>query len=311
MLQRLFTSVLVLALSWMAVPPGVAAAETPAEAADRLFQEARERMAKGDHRGAYPLFVESQRVDPQRTTLMNLAMCEEQLGHPAAALQHWREGVSGLPADDPRVPVATAKIEELERAVPRLSLTLPPDAPPGTRLTIDDREVPPEALGREMRVDPGPHEVVVLAPGRESAKQTLALASGETRATVLALGAPLAGPGVAPRPVRAEPPPASWASRHQGSLIAGGAAVVLAGVGAGLGVKTWQHYDDLASNCTAPCPRDEIDAVESEALWTNIAFTGAAVAAVTAASIYLFVETDDADVRVGASPGGARLVIHY
>ena len=287
-----------------------ASAETPAETADRLFQEARGHMGKSDHRGAYPMLVESQRLDPQRNTLMNMAMCEEQLGHPALALQHWKEGIAGLPADDPRMPYATARVAELEKTVPRLTLTLPADAAPNTRVLLDEADVPLTMMGRELRVDPGPHRLRVDAEGRETSTQDLAVSPEETRVMTLTLGAAHQLVPLTPAPLPV-PPERSFYDQHQGSLIAGGAAVVLAGVGGGLGFRTWRHYDDLAANCVAPCSQDEIDSVKSEALWTNIAFAAAGVAALTSVSLFFFVENEEGNVQVGASPGGGRLTVRY
>ena len=67
-------------------PPAPAMADTrdPA-AAEALFEAGRQAATRGDWTTACPKFAESQRLDPAPGTLLNLADCEEHLGHLASA----------------------------------------------------------------------------------------------------------------------------------------------------------------------------------------------------------------------------------
>ena len=48
--------------------------------AEELFRRAKTLMAERKHRDACPLLEESQKLDPQMGTLLNLAICHENVG---------------------------------------------------------------------------------------------------------------------------------------------------------------------------------------------------------------------------------------
>src|SRR5262245_31572922 len=83
----------VAALSWSEM--GRCQQQTIAEG---LFREGRQAMRKGDYAAACPSLAESQRLDPSPGTLLNLAICEEQLGHLATAWAKYREVADTTPS---------------------------------------------------------------------------------------------------------------------------------------------------------------------------------------------------------------------
>jgi hypothetical protein len=64
-----------------------------ATAAETLFQEGKQLLARGDVAKACPKFEESNRLDPAIGTLLNLAACEEMAGMKAQACAHYSEVV--------------------------------------------------------------------------------------------------------------------------------------------------------------------------------------------------------------------------
>src|SRR5579863_8518518 len=77
-----------------------------AATATTLFQEGREAAKKGDYATACAKMEESFRLDPAVGTLLNLADCQEHMGHPASAWQRFREAADKLaPSDDRLVAV--------------------------------------------------------------------------------------------------------------------------------------------------------------------------------------------------------------
>src|SRR4051794_31380703 len=94
-----------------------------AATAEALFRQGREAMDAKDFRTACPKFGESQRLDPAAGTLMNWASCEEQLGKIASAWQRWKEALDALPAKDDRIAFAQQRITEIEKKLPRLTVT--------------------------------------------------------------------------------------------------------------------------------------------------------------------------------------------
>jgi len=110
----------------------------------------------------------------------------------------------------------------------------------------------------------------------------------------------------------------SFVRRHLGSLVAGGAAVVLAGTGTALGLASWSEYQDLAERCVGvSCPEDDVGGVERKVLFTNLAWGAAGVAAVTSAVLYLFFEKDasnyepNTDTALIPTANGASLMVRF
>src|SRR5436190_14534460 len=66
--------------------------------AESLFRQAREEMKRGEAAAACPKFEESYRLDPSIGTLLNLALCEEALGHSATAWTKLRQFLDSAPA---------------------------------------------------------------------------------------------------------------------------------------------------------------------------------------------------------------------
>ena len=221
------------------VTPARAEPRDPA-AAEALFRQGRQAMEAKDYRQACPKFAESQRLEPASGTLMNLATCEERLGKLASAWQHWKEAIDALPPADDRIPFARGRVNDLEKKLPRLRVTLSGGA---AKVFRDDIELGPASQGVMLPVDPGPHVVTVQMPGHLPEKATIAVAEGEEKQIEVHPG-PIdpnadANVGVAVKP---RPRTLGW--------VVGG--IGLAGVGTA--VATGVLLVDKRSKIEASCP---------------------------------------------------------
>jgi hypothetical protein len=136
--------------------------------ADRLFEQGRELLAKGERAEACKRFDESFRKDPRAVgTMLNLGLCREEVGQVASAVRFYAEARDR--AHDQNLPehqeAAERKIAMLSSRVPHLAITLPPGVPAGVRVLVDDMVMTAEELG-DITVDPGPHTIVVTAPDK-------------------------------------------------------------------------------------------------------------------------------------------------
>src|SRR5256885_15012907 len=111
-----------LALLSLAAP--AAAQSRDAATAEALFRQGRQAIENKNYQEACAKFSESQKLDPAAGTLMNLATCEEKVGKLASAWQHWKEALDALPLKDDRVGFARSRVEELEKKLRRLQVTL-------------------------------------------------------------------------------------------------------------------------------------------------------------------------------------------
>src|SRR4051812_39657412 len=99
---------------------GAARAQDSSAAAEALFNDAREAMARKDFDVACRKFRESDRLDPALGTRINLANCEEQRGQLATAWALFRQVQEKLPPTDARAPIARDRIAKLDARVPHL-----------------------------------------------------------------------------------------------------------------------------------------------------------------------------------------------
>lgn len=169
--------------------------------AEKLYQEGIELAQKGSFAEACPKFQASYELDAQVGTLMALAACNVELGKTASAWGEYNEAASlARRQDKPAVAeVAQKAAAELR---PRLSLlAIKIDkALPNMVVTLDGKVVPRGALGDELPLDPGSHELRAEAPGHVDWVEQLTVPKGPNTTSV-SIPALEAIKTEAPRPV--------------------------------------------------------------------------------------------------------------
>jgi len=159
----------------------VARAQPPPSEADRLFEAGRELAHKGDYAGACDKFEKSYALEPALGTQLNLADCDEHLGHLraawerylAAALQAERAG------ETKRAEFARQRADAVAAKLATIVIDVADPTLPGLAIAIAGRSVPP---GREIRdrVDPGDLDVTATAPGKPDFTTKVHAVAGET-----------------------------------------------------------------------------------------------------------------------------------
>jgi hypothetical protein len=203
-------------------------------AADALFDSARAAMDRGDLTTACQQFRASERLDAAVGTELNLADCEEKRGNLASAWELYRTAAEKLGERDERLALARARIQALTPRLPRLTLLLAAGAPETSTVRNGATELGSAGFGVALPMDPGAHELIVVAPGFESRKFVVQLAEAQALTLTLSPGAAhsdsAAASPAAPRPL---PTRDDDAHASRGRTLGFG----LAGVGvAGLGV---------------------------------------------------------------------------
>jgi hypothetical protein len=142
--------------------------DDPAAARERLKEGFMLRKA-GSCADALPLFLESFRLAPQPKALLNLADCEERLGHFIDAEGHWAQArdVAGAQGNAALQQEAADRLAELGPRMPRLTIALAAGAPPSSRVLRDGVEFAPGSLGVPLPCDGGRHTIEVRAEGYE------------------------------------------------------------------------------------------------------------------------------------------------
>ncbi len=205
--------------------PGSVYAASPRDVAraEALFRSGRDKLERGDPKGACADFVASQKLDPTLGTLLNLAICSEQLGQLRRARSFWELSLPRLPRGDERRAPGEKALSSLKARIPKLTVMLESGAPDGTRVFRDGEEMSRTNLGRPFEVDPGRVIFRVEAPGNDPVARALTV--GEGTATVVALSWKSAPPA---------PPLASSAPTWAYVAAVAGGAVIATGVGFGV-----------------------------------------------------------------------------
>jgi hypothetical protein len=188
-------------------------------AADALFKKGEEEMAKKNYREACPAFRESYKLDAAPGALHALALCHAEAGEIASAVVRFDEYlrvVENLPPNQKmkhtdRAKEAKERRDLLAPEVPELTLVLPENVPPGTRVVQDSIELSAASIGIGLPIDPGEHWVSTQVPGGPVKEHRLTILKGERRRLELTIEepprAPVAVPPPAPPAPPVEPPP--------------------------------------------------------------------------------------------------------
>ena len=163
-------------------------AENPASssetlaAAEQLFVQGRQLMARGDFAGACEKFAASLELDATLGTQLNLAHCYEKLGKLASAWARYRGSaeLAGKIGDEKRAEFARERAIALEPRLPRLVIRVAAqDGLSGFRVTRDDMPVAPALHHTAIFVDPGAHRVVAVADDHEAFSTEVVAVEGE------------------------------------------------------------------------------------------------------------------------------------
>ena len=242
--------------------PGTAPDRDPASAGE-IFKAGHKLLKAGDWDGACSKFETSFTLNPTASILLNIARCHEHQGKLTLALSDYenalvlnRETV-GEKRKKELDKVASEGLESVQARVPRLRI-LVLHLPPGLKLMRDGKDLPVGALGEPLLLDPGPHEIVAMAPGFVPEKSTTTLEEGQAVDVLLELKrAPLLFPSAPPAPPARPPlsgvPTWAWVSTA-------GAGAVMTGVGVSFLVDGHAAVTIIDSECPvksgiADCPR--------------------------------------------------------
>ncbi len=166
----------------------LAPAPAAADKADVLFAKGKAQLAKKQYAEACVTFEKVDELDPGIGAKVNVARCYQEWGKLARAYR-WYADAEQMAArtGDKRAPKIKQLITELDPDVPRLTIRAPAGADvEAAAITLDDEPVTVAAVGREMRVDPGPHVITYLVDGKDQRK-TIAIERGGARELTLEL----------------------------------------------------------------------------------------------------------------------------
>jgi hypothetical protein len=145
------------------------ASDPEVAAAQKLFEEGRALMKKGQPGEACPKFQESQHLDPGLGTQFNLANCLEQLGKLASAHALFTEVADAARASGQveREQVARARADEVEPRLTKLAILVPAGSSGELKVVRDGVPVAQAEWGSAVPVDPGIHRVRASGPDLE------------------------------------------------------------------------------------------------------------------------------------------------
>jgi hypothetical protein len=265
-------------------------------------------------------------------TLLNLAICHENVGRIASAWGEFRavEQQARAANRDDRVKLAHDRAAKLEPRLPRIKIVVPADAQATGLVVKVDGEVKGEPLWSGVAVDPGTRSVEASAPGK---KPTVLKVKIDDEGVVV----PVTVPKLEPAPEandahgdrdRADAYAANRSRRTTGYVVLGTGVATVA-VGGVFGVLAILANNDAPQACPRPCvagspQANNADASTDRALLfanvTNVVLPlGAIIAAIGGYMVLTAGPTDrpvSTTERKGrpffaSHPGGARLGLSW
>jgi hypothetical protein len=201
---------------WMAFRPAPAAAQSAADLthARELYSQGLSEEAAGDWAGGLKTFEQVARVKLTPQVRFHIARCQENLGRLNAALGGYRMAeyeAQQRGESQELIDQIHSASQALTKRIPRLVITRGRGAE-DIQVEVDGVSVGGAELGRPMRVDPGPHEIVGVLSNGSQFKQSVTATEGKTVHVTLdvpeKLGKPSSGaaPSAPPAAPSSEPP---------------------------------------------------------------------------------------------------------
>jgi len=204
-------------------------------AASALFDEAKTMMDKGNFLEACPKLAESEALDPQVGTMLNLALCYEFVGKTASGCAMWREAeaAAARKLQSDREELARDRAAKVCAKAPRIAIDVAPQwGRDRVEVTINEVRLPPEQWHTPQPFDPGAYELRAKGAGLRPWSSTVVVDEQHPAVVVVPVLAPEADAPAAPPPA-----PDRRAPRLMtGAWIAGAAGIAALGVGSAFGV---------------------------------------------------------------------------
>ena len=301
--------------------------------AEELFRRAKTLMAERKHRDACPLLEESQKLDPQMGTLLNLAICHENVGKVASAWGEFRavEQQARAANREDRVKLARERAAKLEPRLSRLKIVVPSDAKVAGLVVKIDGEAKGEPLWAGVAVDPGTRTVEASAPGKKAVAlevkvddegAVVPVTIPKLEDEVVAKPNPIPDLGDGADAARDEEFAANRSRKTTGFVI-GGIGVATMAAGGVFGVLALVNDSDAAAACPQPCvagsnpARTADDTTDRALVFANVANVvipiGLVAAAIGGYMILTAGPTEKPAARAFLSPrpGGASFGVSF
>lgn len=315
---------------------GVATSSAQAGPADVEVRMARQLFAdaeKDEDAGQWnDALVKLRRVAQVKLTAgihYHIALCEEHVGHLAAALDEYTsaevQARSETATDVLRL--VGKRIADLGPRVPRLTIRLVPSVADAT-VTLDGARLSPAVLGTALPVDPGEHHIEAGTADRPATLRTVTLRERDVMVVDLPLAEPPPPPPVVPPAATSRPDTSggsassplestgdSGSSRPSrgGAILASAGAVVLAGGGIAAFLAAGSAHTRAVSQCaalvsTSPDACDsEKNGVRSWDFTAAGAWLGAAAATTVAIILWARPSTSATSAQLLFGPGSMIL----
>jgi hypothetical protein len=263
-----------------AAPPAAEFPDPKVEEAREAFRVGSALAKQGQWGDALAAFERSARLRPHAVTTYNIGFCERALRRLTRARKTFERALEGRGELGADLTVETqGYLGEIESRLARAMTTL---SPPGARVAVDGRPLeagfparpervagtrdsgPPEAVGAgsfTMVLDPGPHVIVVSAPGVPDAVVTRDMAPGATVTLTLA-AAPVLSP-----------------TRRLVAGVAFGVGSAAAVTGVVFGVLALRSKSELASSCPArnQCALSATGTIGAMRAFANVSTAGVTI----------------------------------
>jgi len=288
--------------------------------AEQLFRDGKRLMQEGKYADACSAFEASNRVAAATTTLLNLADCREKNGQLATAWVTYLEVERKTRADKKQQSVTKVAKERAAKIEPRLSyltISVPRESLiDGLELTRNGAALDEGVWNRAVPIDGGTYVVGGRAPGHEQWSTTVTVPNENGHVSVdvpkfKEVEKLVAGAGSDDEDddgVVDDAERSSFTGRRKIALGVGAVSLVAVGAGIALGVQAKSLEDDAFMLCeSSPCPdaaeaNSLGDRAERRALYANISFGVAAIAAAGAAVLWFTGAAEDHPSMTAVAP---------